>query len=129
MLRACLVVPLVLAPLHQVLGSHRRTPWAFRQASPQALRAPFKLVNKDRPALLDLARSSKALTTRPRYGTCNEIKGAHMGSLLRDIVFILTNSCRMGELEPWIDENFVRSVWYGLGENVNVKMIRDKFSG
>ena len=35
----------------------------------------------------------------------------------------------MGELEPWIDENFVRSVWYGLGENVNVKMIRDKFSG
>ena len=36
---------------------------------------------------------------------------------------------RMGELEPWIDENFVRSVWYGLGENVNVKMIRDKFSG
>lgn len=35
----------------------------------------------------------------------------------------------MGELEPWIDENFVRSVWYGLGEQVNVKMIRDKFSG
>lgn len=36
---------------------------------------------------------------------------------------------RMGELEPWIDENFVRSVWYGMGEQVNVKMIRDKFSG
>lgn len=35
----------------------------------------------------------------------------------------------MGELEPWIDENFVRNVWYQLGENVNVKMIRDKFSG
>ena len=35
----------------------------------------------------------------------------------------------MGELEPWIDENFVRSVWYNLGEQVNVKMIRDKFSG
>ncbi|TGZ83553.1 RNA-binding domain-containing protein [Ascodesmis nigricans] len=35
----------------------------------------------------------------------------------------------MGELEPWIDENFVRNVWFGLGENVNVKMIRDKFSG
>lgn len=35
----------------------------------------------------------------------------------------------MGELEPWIDENFVRSVWFGLGEQVNVKMIRDKFSG
>lgn len=38
-------------------------------------------------------------------------------------------ACRMGELEPWIDENFVRSVWFGLGEQVNVKMIRDKFSG
>lgn len=36
---------------------------------------------------------------------------------------------RMGELEPWIDENFIRSVWYNMGEQVNVKMIRDKFSG
>lgn len=35
----------------------------------------------------------------------------------------------MGELEPWIDENFVRSVWINMGEQVNVKMIRDKFSG
>ncbi|KAF2476137.1 RNA-binding domain-containing protein [Lindgomyces ingoldianus] len=35
----------------------------------------------------------------------------------------------MGELEPWIDENFVRSIWYNMGEQVNVKMIRDKFSG
>ena len=43
-------------------------------------------------------------------------------------VSILT-SRRMGELEPWIDENFIRSVWYGMGETVNVKMIRDKFSG
>ncbi|KAJ9668406.1 hypothetical protein H2201_001454 [Coniosporium apollinis] len=41
----------------------------------------------------------------------------------------LTSSDRMGELEPWIDENFVRSVWFGMGEQVNVKMIRDKFSG
>jgi len=36
---------------------------------------------------------------------------------------------RMGELEPWIDENFVRSIWFNMGEQVNVKMIRDKFSG
>lgn len=35
----------------------------------------------------------------------------------------------MGELEPWIDENFVRSIWFNMGEQVNVKMIRDKFSG
>lgn len=39
------------------------------------------------------------------------------------------NLVRMGELEPWIDENFVRSVWFGMGYQVNVKMIRDKFSG
>lgn len=41
----------------------------------------------------------------------------------------LLTSPRMGELEPWIDENFIRSVWFGMGETVNVKMIRDKFSG
>jgi len=35
----------------------------------------------------------------------------------------------MGELEPWIDENFVRNLWYNMNETVNVKMIRDKFSG
>ncbi|KAL1958851.1 hypothetical protein VTO42DRAFT_3688 [Malbranchea cinnamomea] len=35
----------------------------------------------------------------------------------------------MGELEPWIDENFIRNLWYQMGEQVNVKMIRDKFSG
>ncbi|KAE9961569.1 hypothetical protein BLS_001759 [Venturia inaequalis] len=35
----------------------------------------------------------------------------------------------MGELEPWIDENFIRSLWFGMGESVNVKMIRDKFTG
>ena len=35
----------------------------------------------------------------------------------------------MGELEPWVDENFVRNLWYNMGEQVNVKMIRDKFSG
>lgn len=30
----------------------------------------------------------------------------------------------MGELEPWMDENFIRSTWYNLGENVTVKMMR-----
>ena len=35
----------------------------------------------------------------------------------------------MGELESWMDENFVRNVWFQMGEQVNVKMIRDKFSG
>jgi len=35
----------------------------------------------------------------------------------------------MGELEPWIDENYVRNIWAGFSEHVQVKMIRDKFSG
>ncbi|CAG8825963.1 2024_t:CDS:2, partial [Racocetra persica] len=35
----------------------------------------------------------------------------------------------MGELEPWMDESYVRQIWYQLGENVNVKFIRDKFTG
>ena len=42
---------------------------------------------------------------------------------------VLTIAIRMGELEPWIDENFVRNLWFQMGEQVNVKMIRDKFSG
>lgn len=35
----------------------------------------------------------------------------------------------MGELEPWVDETYVRNIWYNMGEQVNVKMIRDKFTG
>ena len=35
----------------------------------------------------------------------------------------------MGELEPWVDETYIRNFWYGMGEQVNVKMIRDKFTG
>lgn len=36
---------------------------------------------------------------------------------------------RMGELEPWMDETFIRQVWYNLGEQVLVKLIRDKVTG
>lgn len=35
----------------------------------------------------------------------------------------------MGELEPWYDENAIRNIWASVGENVSVKLIRDKFSG
>ncbi|KFA76045.1 hypothetical protein S40288_00311 [Stachybotrys chartarum IBT 40288] len=36
----------------------------------------------------------------------------------------------MGELEPWMDENFIKGVFMSSsGENVNVKVIRDKNSG
>lgn len=61
---------------------------------------------------------------RLRYGTAPKYEpGEEEDDHLADISF------RMGELEPWIDENFVRGVWFSLGETVNVKMIRDKFSG
>jgi RNA recognition motif-containing protein len=36
----------------------------------------------------------------------------------------------MGELEPWMDENFIKGIWLtAAGETVNVKVIRDKNSG
>jgi hypothetical protein len=35
----------------------------------------------------------------------------------------------MGDLEPWMDEAFIRELWQNLGETVTVKMIRDKFTG
>ncbi|KAI9330344.1 hypothetical protein DFJ73DRAFT_90240 [Zopfochytrium polystomum] len=35
----------------------------------------------------------------------------------------------MGDLEPWMDENFIKQLWYSMGENVTVKMIRDKATG
>ncbi|ANB14380.1 Nam8p [Sugiyamaella lignohabitans] len=35
----------------------------------------------------------------------------------------------MGELEPWYDENAIGKIWQNFGENVTVKLIRDKYSG
>ncbi|KAI8141828.1 hypothetical protein BJV82DRAFT_645183 [Fennellomyces sp. T-0311] len=35
----------------------------------------------------------------------------------------------MGDLEPWMDENYIRQVWLALGESVIVKLIRDKRTG
>ncbi|KAJ3123845.1 hypothetical protein HK098_001590 [Nowakowskiella sp. JEL0407] len=35
----------------------------------------------------------------------------------------------MGDLDPWMEENWIKQLWYSLGESVNVKMIRDKFTG
>ncbi|KAG0197750.1 hypothetical protein BGX28_008728 [Mortierella sp. GBA30] len=41
-----------------------------------------------------------------------------------------SSSCLwMGELEPWMDENWIRGAWYSAGEQVSVKMIRDKYTG
>lgn len=68
--------------------------------------------------LVPLAETSRAV-----------IRKLPCGKELCDQACKSADHCRMGELEPWIDENFVRSVWLGYGEQVNVKMIRDKFSG
>ncbi|KAL1915515.1 uncharacterized protein VTP21DRAFT_6639 [Calcarisporiella thermophila] len=35
----------------------------------------------------------------------------------------------MGSIPEWADETWIRQLWYSLGENVSVKMIRDKFTG
>lgn len=39
------------------------------------------------------------------------------------------NTLWMGELEPWLDEVAIKKIWSVYGENVSVKLIRDKFSG
>lgn len=65
-----------------------------------------------------------ARCTRPSYSTIPYIMARLYETSGTDFM-----AFRMGELEPWIDENFVRSVWFNMGEQVNVKMIRDKFSG
>lgn len=39
------------------------------------------------------------------------------------------NTLWMGELEPWLDEIAIKKIWSVYGENVSVKLIRDKFSG
>ncbi|KAF9537374.1 hypothetical protein EC957_008386 [Mortierella hygrophila] len=41
----------------------------------------------------------------------------------------MRTSLWMGELEPWMDENWIRGTWYSAGEQVSVKMIRDKYTG
>lgn len=35
----------------------------------------------------------------------------------------------MGELDPWLDESAIHKIWAAYGENVTVKIIRDKYSG
>jgi len=65
------------------------------------------------------ARHHLARTARLLYGKMHTLN-LHPATL---------TIARMGELEPWIDENFVRNLWFQMGEQVSVKMIRDKFSG
>jgi hypothetical protein len=63
-----------------------------------------------------VSRPDRLAVTKPRplYGLYVEIASINF---------------RMGELEPWVDESYIKNLWYTMGEQVNVKMIRDKFSG
>ncbi|OZJ03138.1 hypothetical protein BZG36_04649 [Bifiguratus adelaidae] len=38
------------------------------------------------------------------------------------------NTLWMGDLEPWMDEMFIRHLWSQMQEQVNVKLIKDKFT-
>jgi hypothetical protein len=43
---------------------------------------------------------------------------------------LLTAGSRMGEMEGWMDENFIKNIYNSLlSENVQVKVIRDRNSG
>ncbi|RKP36038.1 hypothetical protein BJ085DRAFT_6202, partial [Dimargaris cristalligena] len=35
----------------------------------------------------------------------------------------------MGDLEPWMDQNYLRTTWYNMGEQVNVKTIFNRSTG
>lgn len=102
---------------HQALPSSRRL-WASRWIQ-VSNKASFLARHKVHQEVL-LRLLSQVKNRRQPYGKRgrSHVSGGQM-----------LTSHRMGELEPWIDENFVRSVWFGMGYQVNVKMIRDKFSG
>lgn len=35
----------------------------------------------------------------------------------------------MGDLEPWMDEEYIQSMWSNLAKTVTVKVIKDKTTG
>lgn len=35
----------------------------------------------------------------------------------------------MGDLEPWMDESFLKQLWSSYGESVIIKLMRDKRTG
>ncbi|WYZ42439.1 hypothetical protein EsH8_VI_000138 [Colletotrichum jinshuiense] len=63
----------------------------------------------------------------PGNNGSGEIPGGGQASIPQDAN---KNTLWMGELEPWMDENFIKGVFLtATGEPVNVKVIRDKTSG
>jgi hypothetical protein len=73
--------------------------------------------------------SPRPLQSLPKVVMARLLSGMFATDEIPSEDHLLTFHHRMGELEPWIDENFIRNLWFQMGEQVNVKMIRDKFSG
>ena len=86
------------------------------------------LLSSNISSLVDLKRVVQVVQVRSLAAIRRLLFGESIIHMSRELQMLM-KVCRMGELEPWIDENFVRSVWFGMGYQVNVKMIRDKFSG
>ena len=63
------------------------------------------------------------------YNMYNGPSATNMQMQHGDMQSMGKNTLWMGDLDPWMDENFVKQIWQQFGEHVNVKMIRDKFSG
>lgn len=58
-------------------------------------------------------------------------KRSNTYSLLILFLFWGTNTFflfRMGDLEPWMDEQYISRIWFHLNANVIVKVIRDKLT-
>jgi len=54
---------------------------------------------------------------------------ANPQSTMQNNLDVSKSTLWMGELDPWMDENWLRQLWYSFGQTVTIKMIRDKFSG
>jgi hypothetical protein len=102
---------------------HPAKPRAFPVKLAKLLQALKALFSQSKALAASLFSQDKCLlmvnpvTVRPLSGKC------YIG------ISTFAYKYRMGELEPWIDENYIRTFWFNLGETVNVKMIRDKFTG
>jgi hypothetical protein len=63
------------------------------------------------------------------HGGAVQRKGLGSGGRRSEVDEAVSSIAPTTHIRPWIDENFIRNLWFQMGEQVNVKMIRDKFSG
>lgn len=40
-----------------------------------------------------------------------------------------THVKRMGELDPWMDDNYLRQLWWSMGQEVTCRISIDKYGG